>query len=884
MKVAAFGLFLGVLLFLVVEDPIVAGGLGLLAVAGYAELGGLRRRIQVLEARAQAATFMAPMFGDAALPEPAAAEATVPWSPPVEPPAVPEAEEPREPREPSTWDRWSSASFGELEELVAGRLLAVVGGIALFLGGVFFLGLAFSRGWIGPEMRVAIGLVASVVLFGVGGWLLRGPRQIVAHVLVAVGLGVFTLAMFAATRLYGFFPPEFGVAAALVAAAAAAALAIRFDAQLVAVFGLVAVLASPPVMGASATLVTLQFIGVALAGTTAIALFRSWRWLPCLAFILAAPQLASYVMGEPPTGIALAAIAGFWLLNAIAAAGDELLVRRSILHPASATLLLASAALVVALGFVVLEGDLERWRGLYLLAVAVAHLAMAAVFLIRDGDRHPFGMLAAGTGIAVVTMAVPIQLGAEWVPLAWASEAVALTWIYAERQHRFAGLAAVVLGILTAGHLVAVEYPLLVVTAPAADAIPFLNPSGLALGFVLAAAAVVVLLLRRRHEQVAVGAAAAALTAMAVPHELTGIAEVLALTAIGVGALVTQRAALGVPLSLPSVPGGSAYAERALYAAAGIAGMALMTAFFDALPLVTFIERIGSTAIPAGRPFLTDVAAIAVIVAGGAVIVGVANAGRWLPAGLLVAAAVVAYLLPFEIGAALAVAGWAGLAVALAAGARRIGTALAIGSRVLAGAAILETLAVVAPVGRLVVQPAALGEAAVLNGGVLATVAVTALLAGLALLLPASDRVRRAAAYALGPAAVYAVSVMVVDLFQVQVGGSDLAVEELQKQAQVALSVLWAVIGAVATVVGLRIGSAPVRLFGLGLLGVVTVKVFVVDLAALDIAYRVLSFVALGILLLIAAYLYARMNPRSGRNADPPSKVLSGQRPGRGEL
>ncbi len=786
--------------------------------------------------------------------------------------------------EPTAWDRWRSASFSELEELVAGRLLAVVGGIALFLGGVFFLGLAFSRGWIGPEMRVAIGLVAGVVLFGMGGWLLRGPRQIVAHVLVAVGLGVFTLAMFAATRLYGFFPPEFGVAAALVAAAAAAALAVRFDAQLVAVFGLVAVLASPPLMGASATLVTLLFIGAALAGTTAIALFRSWRWLPSLAFVLAAPQLSSYVMGEPPLGVALAAIAGFWLLNAIAAAGEELLMRRSRLHPASATLLLASAALAIALGFIVLEGDLARWRGMYLLALAGAHLAMAAMFLIREGDRHPFGMLAAGTGIAVVTMAVPIQLGAEWVPLAWASEAVALAWIYAERQHRFAGLAAVVLGTLTAGHLVVVEYPLFVVTAPAADAVPFLNPSGLALGFVLGAAAVAVLLLRRRHEQIAVGAAAVGLLAMAVPYELAGIAEALALTTIGVGTLVTQRAALGIPLRLPSSPGGTSYAERALYATAGIAGVALMTAFFEALPLVTFVERLGSTAIPAGRPFLTEAAAIAVIVAGGAVIVGVANAGRWLPAGMLVAAAVAAYLLPFEIGAALAVAGWAALAVALAAAARRIGPALATGSRALAVAAIAETLAVVAPVGRLVVQEAALGETAVLNGGVLAAVAVTAMLAGLALLHPAGDRARRWAAYALGPAAVYAISVMAVDLFQVQVGGGGMAVEELQKQAQVSLSVLWAVIGAVATVVGLRIGSAPVRLFGLGLLGVVTVKVFVVDLAALDIAYRVLSFVALGILLLVAAYLYARMNPRSGRDAHPPSEVLSGQRPGRGEL
>jgi len=55
----------------------------------------------------------------------------------------------------------------------------------------------------------------------------------------------------------------------------------------------------------------------------------------------------------------------------------------------------------------------------------------------------------------------------------------------------------------------------------------------------------------------------------------------------------------------------------------------------------------------------------------------------------------------------------------------------------------------------------------------------------------------------------------------------------------------------------------PARIFGLALLGLVTLKVFIVDLAALDVAYRVLSFVALGILLLGAAYLYSRLQPAS---------------------
>jgi uncharacterized membrane protein len=38
-----------------------------------------------------------------------------------------------------------------------------------------------------------------------------------------------------------------------------------------------------------------------------------------------------------------------------------------------------------------------------------------------------------------------------------------------------------------------------------------------------------------------------------------------------------------------------------------------------------------------------------------------------------------------------------------------------------------------------------------------------------------------------------------------------------------------------------------------------TVKVFLFDLASLDVAYRVLSLVALGVLLLVSAFAYSRM-------------------------
>ncbi len=65
----------------------------------------------------------------------------------------------------------------------------------------------------------------------------------------------------------------------------------------------------------------------------------------------------------------------------------------------------------------------------------------------------------------------------------------------------------------------------------------------------------------------------------------------------------------------------------------------------------------------------------------------------------------------------------------------------------------------------------------------------------------------------------------------------------------------------VAVAAGLVRASAPLRWFGLGLLALATGKVFLYDLASLDAVYRVMSFIVLGILLLLSSYAYRRFGP-----------------------
>jgi uncharacterized membrane protein len=74
----------------------------------------------------------------------------------------------------------------------------------------------------------------------------------------------------------------------------------------------------------------------------------------------------------------------------------------------------------------------------------------------------------------------------------------------------------------------------------------------------------------------------------------------------------------------------------------------------------------------------------------------------------------------------------------------------------------------------------------------------------------------------------------------------------------VSVSTLWAAYALLLVAVGIRRRYRPLRVLAIAIFGVTVCKVFVADLARLDRFYRILSTVALGLLLLGASYLYQR--------------------------
>lgn len=78
-------------------------------------------------------------------------------------------------------------------------------------------------------------------------------------------------------------------------------------------------------------------------------------------------------------------------------------------------------------------------------------------------------------------------------------------------------------------------------------------------------------------------------------------------------------------------------------------------------------------------------------------------------------------------------------------------------------------------------------------------------------------------------------------------------------ERQLMLSATWGLFALVLIVIGLRKRYAPIRYVAILVFTVTIAKVLFVDLANLDRGYRVISVIGLGVVLLVASYLYQRI-------------------------
>jgi uncharacterized membrane protein len=353
------------------------------------------------------------------------------------------------------------------EELLAGRWLAWIGGLAVVIGAGFGFKYAIEHQWIGPEVRVLIGLVVGIACLIGGTIAMRRDYRYFAQGLVGAGLGVLYLSLYAAHLWYGLisYPLAFG---GMVATTAVGLLfAGRFDAQPTAILGLLGGFLTPYMLRTGANPFWTMFPYLALLDFSVVVLatWRRWRSLQSCAFVatlLAWMGWFGTAYTPDQLGSTLAMLSLFFALFAGMGVQHSLIWGRP-LYPEDLALIFLSPLAYFAAVYALTFDDYRHWHGLMAVGMSALYLASAGSARWRSASPLLTVSLLA-ISISFIVLAVPLYFVGAWITIAWIIEGAALVEIAyytGERRLRLAGGA-----LLIVAQVILVVYGVMTLAQP----------------------------------------------------------------------------------------------------------------------------------------------------------------------------------------------------------------------------------------------------------------------------------------------------------------------------------------------------------------------------------------------------------------------------------
>ncbi|MCX7893698.1 MAG: DUF2339 domain-containing protein [Burkholderiales bacterium] len=365
---------------------------------------------------------------------------------PAQPPPLP-------PRTAPAPEPVASATPAAPAEDLAGRLWAWftggntvvrVGVVVLFFGVAFLLKYAYEHARVPVELRLAGVAAGAIALLGLG-WRLRGTRPGYALALQGGGVGILYLTIFAALRLYGLLPPAAALVLLAGVAAASAALAVLQDSRSLAILGvsggfLAPVLAST---GGGSHVMLFSYYALLNAGILAVAWHKAWRSLNVIGFVFTFVIAALWggLFYRPEHFATTEPFLVLFFLFYVAI--PILFARRE--APRIAGYLdgtLVFGVPIVAFGLqLALVRDFEYGAAWSAAALGAFYVALAWTVHRRAAERLAMlveAFLALGIGFA--TLAIPLAFEGRWTAAAWAVEGAALVWVGVRQDRRLARL------------------------------------------------------------------------------------------------------------------------------------------------------------------------------------------------------------------------------------------------------------------------------------------------------------------------------------------------------------------------------------------------------------------------------------------------------------
>jgi uncharacterized membrane protein len=377
-----------------------------------------------------------------------AASGTLP--PPSGPPRIPRA--PARPAEPGWEDRLIAKIKAWFTE---GNVPVKIGVLVLLFGVAAALRYAAAQGLFTLPIEVRLALIAAAGIAGLAfGWRERERRPAFGLSLQGGALGVLLLTVFAAYRLYSLLPPALAFALIIVLVAGSALLAVLQQNMALAVLGFLGGYLAPVLIstGSHNHVGLFSYYAVLNAAVFAISWRQSWRLLNLVGFVftfgVGAAWGSKFYRPELFATVEPFLILFFLFYIVI---GLLYVVRQSEHRRpwVDGTLVFGTPLLAFPMQAALLKDDK---MGLAFSALAVALLYAGLVYWLRQrrGERlltEAYGALALG----FATLAVPLAFSANTTASVWALEGAGVAWLGIRQNRNFPWLSGLGLQWLAAG-------------------------------------------------------------------------------------------------------------------------------------------------------------------------------------------------------------------------------------------------------------------------------------------------------------------------------------------------------------------------------------------------------------------------------------------------
>jgi uncharacterized membrane protein len=319
------------------------------------------------------------------------------------------------------------------EYFTGGNALVRVGIIILFFGVAFLLRYVAERTHVPIELRltgVAIGAIVLMVL----GWRLRAKRLGYALALQGGAIGILYLTVFAALRLYSVLPAAAAFLLMILIVTFSGALAVLQSSIELAVLGIIGGFLAPLLAstGEGNHVVLFSYYALLNAGIVGIAWFKAWRPLNVVGFLFTFVIATAWGVLRyrddlfASTEPFLVLFFLFYIAIAVLFAARQ---PPQLKGYVDGTIVFGTPIVAFALQSALLS---HRPYVLAFSALAVSALYLTLAWLLHIRRQATYRLLVEAfmaLGVAFLTLAIPLALDGRWSAATWALEGAALVWI-----------------------------------------------------------------------------------------------------------------------------------------------------------------------------------------------------------------------------------------------------------------------------------------------------------------------------------------------------------------------------------------------------------------------------------------------------------------------